>query len=63
MTRPTWIIDTADRGVPTAAHCERCNFGWERPDDDPQADTLAETARGHHCGPIRHIRDRLREVD
>jgi hypothetical protein len=49
MSRPTWIIDDAADGVPTAAHCERCDFAWERPDDDPHADTLPLTARRHRC--------------
>jgi hypothetical protein len=49
MTRPTWIIDEAEAGVPTAAHCERCGFGWRRPDNDPEADTLPLTARWHRC--------------
>jgi hypothetical protein len=49
MTRPTWVIDEATDGVPSHAHCERCGFGWRRPDDDPRADTLPRVARGHLC--------------
>ncbi|HEY2300799.1 MAG TPA: hypothetical protein VGH66_02850 [Acidimicrobiales bacterium] len=53
----TWVIDTADgqTGVPLTAYCEVCGYRWERPDDDPSADTLPLTARGHRpvC-PGRH---------
>ena len=51
----TWIIDEADteRGVPTRAHCERCGFAWERPENDDYADTLPLAARLHRrvCKP------------
>jgi hypothetical protein len=48
--RPTWILDDADdRGIPTRAHCKRCGFGWIRPDNDPNADTLTSVARWHSC--------------
>jgi hypothetical protein len=56
VSRPAWVIDGADDGgAPTAAHCERCGFGWSRPDGDPHAVTLPEVARWHICrdGPPR----------
>ena len=47
MSAPTWVIDDAERGVPTSAHCERCGFTWHRPEGDPHADTLPTVARFH----------------
>jgi hypothetical protein len=49
VTRPTWVIDAAVDGVPFLAHCEGCGFEWERPDNDPRADTLPLAARWHRC--------------
>jgi hypothetical protein len=34
-------------GVPTEARCNVCLVRWERPDDDPQADSLADFAHQH----------------
>jgi hypothetical protein len=46
----TFVIDTADeRGIPAAAHCGTCGGAWQRPDDDPHADTLPAWARAHRC--------------
>jgi hypothetical protein len=54
VTQLGWVIDAAEDGVPTRAHCGRCNgFGWRRHDDDTDDDTAVErllkVARWHHC--------------
>jgi hypothetical protein len=45
--RMTINVTAADHGVPTEAQCNVCLKRWERPDDDPAADSLADFAHQH----------------
>lgn len=47
MHAPITITTADDRGVPTRAECP-CGWTWERPADDPWADTLSSASRAHH---------------
>jgi hypothetical protein len=40
-------IDHAVDGVPQIASCPICGDKWERPDDDPQGETLELWVRWH----------------
>jgi hypothetical protein len=41
------ILAAAENGVPIQARCNVCLKRWERPDDDPTADSLADFAHQH----------------
>jgi hypothetical protein len=46
-TKPTFLLVSAEHGVPTGAVCEACGASWERPPGDDQADTRVAWAREH----------------